>query len=130
MSGNKANIQAVIVSQATLNPNQALEEHAFFDAKGVNVNLPPTYPVTTTDAAASPAKTTTSTEPPANSYVAVKYAGTGGNNIAHTLTFAGGTPRTIWLGGAAPAAGKHTTAINGVIVYWFDGTILHQLGSM
>lgn len=130
MSANKANVQAVLVTQPSINPNQVLEEHAFFDAKGVSVTLPPTYSVTTNDVGTLPAKTTTSTEPPANSYIAVKYAGTGGNSVAHTLAFAGGTPRTIWLGGAAPAAGKHTTAINGIIVYWFDGTILHQLGSM
>ena len=130
MSGNKANVQAVLVSQSSINPNQTIEEHAFFDAKGVSLTLAPTYSVTTTDAAGSTTKSTTSTEPPANSYIAVKYAGTGGNSVAHTLAFNGGTARTIWLGGTAPGGTKHTVAINGVIVYWFDGTILHQLGSM
>lgn len=129
MSVHKANTQVTAVTQS-LNSSQVVEELAFFGSNGVPVVMAPTTTVTTTDAAAVTAKTTTSAEPPANSYVVVKYAGTGGNSVAHTLAFAGGTARTIWLGGAAPAAGKHTTAINGVITYWFDGTILHQLGSM
>jgi hypothetical protein len=130
MSVHKANIQAVLVSQPAINQNQIVEEHAFFDSKGVAVNLAPTYTVTTTDTGATVAKTTSSTEPPANCYVAVKYAGTNGNTVVSTLTFSGGTARTIHLGGAAPTALKHTVAQNGVIVYWFDGTILNQLGSM
>jgi len=130
MSGNKTNVQAIIVSQPSLNAHQTIQEHAFFDSKGQPIILAATYSVTTTDAATATAKTTTSVEPPANSYVMVKYAGTNGNTVAHTLTFNGGTARTIYLGGAAPGAGKHTAAQNGVIGYWFDGTILHQLGSM
>ena len=130
MSVHKANMQAVLVSQPSINQNQAVEELAVFASNGVPVILAPTTTVTTSDAAATTAKTTASGEPPANSYVIVKYAGTGGNSVAHTLAFAGGTARTIYLGGAAPAAGKHTVAQNGIIAYWFDGTILHQLGSM
>lgn len=129
MSLHKVNTQVTAVTQS-LNSNQVVEEIAFFGSNGVPVIMAPTTTVTTNDAAATAAKTTTSAEPPANSYVAVKYAGTGGNSVAHTLAFAGGTARTIWLGGAPATAAKHTTAINGVIVYWFDGTILHQLGSM
>jgi hypothetical protein len=130
MSVHKANVQAVLVSQPSINQNQILEEHAFFDSKGQPIILAATYSVTTTDAATATAKTTTSVEPPANSYVMVKYAATNGNTVVHTLAFSGGTARTIYLGGAAPGAGKHTVAQNGIVGYWFDGTILHQLGSM
>jgi len=130
MSGNKVNRQAVFAAQTTLNPNQAIDEVAMFNSAGISITFPNFVSVTTNDAGATVAKTTTSTEPPANSFVFVKYAGTNGNTVASTLTFSGGVARTVWLGGTPPTALKHTVTQNGIVGYWFDGTILHQLGSM
>lgn len=84
-------------------------------------------PVTTATAAATAAKTTTSAEPAANTLVAVKF--TNGNSAASpTVAFAGGAARAVQLGGAAPLNTEITIGNNGVAMFWFDGTILHQLG--
>lgn len=136
MSANKANIQAVIVTQP-FNPNQAIEEHAFFNASGSPITfvttptigtVSPTYTATTADIITAVNKTFTVVEPAANTIVFVKY--TAGNSVAHTLQFSGGVVRNIQLGGAAVTAAKHTVAANGVVGYWFDGTIFHMFGSM
>lgn len=73
------------------------------------------------------AKTTTSAEPAANTIVALKF--TNGNSAeTPTVAFNGGTARALKLGGTASAAAKFTLAANGVALFWFDGTILHQIG--
>lgn len=128
MSAHKANMQAVLVSQPAINQNQVVEELAMFGANGAPIGLAPFVSVTTDTAAATAAKTTTSVEPSANTLVFIKF--TAGNTVVPTIQFSGGVVRTVWLGGAAPTAAKHTVAANGVVGYWFDGTILHQLGSM
>lgn len=128
MSANKANIQAVIVSQPVLNPNQNLEEHAFFGSNGAPISLAPFAAATTADIITATNKTIAATEPQANTFVFIKY--TAGNSVVHTIQYTGATAKTVYLGGAAPTAAKHTVAANGVVGYWFDGTYFHMLGSM
>ena len=88
----------------------------------------PTFPaVVTATAIATAAKTTTSAEPAANTIVVIKF--TNGNSAAApTVAFNGGTARAIQLGGATPSGAEITIAANGVAMFWFDGTILHQFG--
>lgn len=85
--------------------------------------------VTTATAIGTAAKTTTSSEPPANTLVPVKF--TAGNSAASaTLAFDGGTARKFALAGDdTVAAADLTVAENGVVVCYFDGTLLHLLGS-
>ncbi len=84
-------------------------------------------PVTTATAIGTAAKTTTSPEPPANSLVLIKF--TNGNSAASpTVAFNGGTARNILLGGTAPLGAEATLAANGVGLFFFDGTALHQAG--
>jgi hypothetical protein len=128
MSGNKANRQAMYTVQPTLDPNRAIDEVAMFGANGQPISIPPYISVSTNDLITTVAKTTTTAEPSANTLVFVKYIQ--GNSVVSTLTFSGGVARTIYLGGAAPTAAKHTVAANGIVGFWFDGTILHMLGSM
>ena len=128
MSGNKVNRQAVFAAQTTLNPNQAIDEVAMFSSNGQPISLAPFINAITDTVAATAAKTTTTTEPAANTLVFLKF--TGGNTVPPTVAFAGGTARTVWLGGAPAIGSKHTVSANGVLGFWFDGTILHQLGSM
>jgi hypothetical protein len=81
----------------------------------------------TATAIGTAAKTTTSPEPVANSIVPIKF--TNGNSAASpTIAFNGGTARAIQLGGTASAAIEITVAANGVALFLFDGTVLHQLG--
>lgn len=87
----------------------------------------PFAPLTVATAIGTAAKTTTSAEPAANTLVPIKF--TNGNSAASaTIAFAGGAARAIQLGGSAPTAAELTLAANGVAMFWFDGTILHQLG--
>jgi hypothetical protein len=73
------------------------------------------------------AKTSTSPEPTTGSMVLLKF--TSGNSAASpTVAFNGGTARAIQLGGSASAAIEITLAANGVALFWFDGTVLHQIG--
>ena len=128
MSGNKVNRQAMYAAQPTLDPNRAIDEVAMFGANGQPISIPPYISVSTNDLITTVAKTTTTAEPAANTLVFVKYVQ--GNSVVSTLTFSGGVARSIYLGGAAPTAAKHTVAANGIVGFWFDGTILHMLGSM
>lgn len=83
--------------------------------------------VTTATAIGTAAKTTATAEPAAGTIVAVIF--TNGNSAeTPTLAFNGGAARVMKLGGTASAAAKLTVAATGVALFYFDGTILHQLG--
>lgn len=85
--------------------------------------------VTTDTAIGTAAKTTTAAEPAANTFVPVKF--TNGNSAASaTLAFDGGAARKFALGGDdTVAAADLTVAANGVVICYFDGTLLHLAGS-
>ena len=125
---NRVTSQAVLVSQAAATKNQELEKIALFNSDGTPAGLGSVAaPLVTATAIGTAAKTTTSAEPLANSFVAIKY--TNGNTAdSATVAFAGGSARAIKLGGTASTGAKHTLAANGVGVYFFDGTVLNQLG--
>ncbi len=123
--------QAIVTAQPSIIEHQKVEQFALFNKSGVPVltadGTPSMVPVTTATAIGTAAKTTTSAEPAANSMVLVKF--TNGNSAASpTVAFAGGTARAIQLGGVAPAAIEATIGANGVAMFWFDGTVLHQIG--
>lgn len=125
--------QARIVSQDSVNPSQAIETIAFFDEDGAPVSVRTDADelqgvVTTATVIGTAAKTTTSAEPAAGSIVPVKF--TNGNSATSpTLAFAGGAARAMQLGGTASAAAKLAIAANGIALFYFDGTILHQVGA-
>lgn len=84
-------------------------------------------PITVGTAIGTAGKTTSSPEPEANTIVPIKF--TNGNSAeTPTVAFDGGSARAIKLGGTASAAAKFTLAANGVALFWFDGTVLHQMG--
>lgn len=84
--------------------------------------------VTTGSAIGTVGKTTTSAEPNAGSIVPVLF--TNGNSASSpTLAFDGGAARAIQLGGTASTGAKLAVAANGVALFYFDGTVLHQIGA-
>lgn len=110
-----------------MNAGLMTEEVAFFSASGASI-VPGIVPVTTAIAAATVAKTTTTSEPAAGTVLAITF--TQGNSASSpTLAFNGGTARSIYVGGAASTGAKATFSANGVGFFYFDGTILHQFGS-
>lgn len=83
--------------------------------------------ITVTGTISDAAKATTSAEPASGKIVPLKF--TSGNSAASvTVAFDGGTPRAVNLGGAANSGAELTVATNGIAFFYFDGTILHQLG--
>ena len=115
--------QAVVTSQSSLNEHQKVERFALFRPDGA----PQLSAIVTGTAIGTAAKTTTSPEPLANTIVPIRF--TNGNSAASpTVAFNGGTARAIHLGGAAPAGAEITIAAGGVALFWFDGTVLYQLG--
>lgn len=135
--------QAVLVSQSELSTEQGVENLALFYPDGSPVDFtsdtvqgPQGDPgigvvdqVTTATAIGTAAKTTTSVEPVAGSVVAVKF--TNGNSAnSPTVAFNGGSARAIQLGGVASTGAKLTVAAGGVVPFFFDGTVLHQFGTV
>ena len=126
---DKVTTQAIVTERDDLNEHLSTEKLALFNSDGT-----PYSPVngkfsviTTGTAIGTAAKTTTSDEPEADSLVLIKF--TNGNSAeTPTVAFNGGTARVIKLGGTASAAAKFTLAANGVAMFWFDGTVLHQIG--
>lgn len=117
---------AVVVRSAAVDKNRMTAKLALFNADGTPYGVVAPV-VTTATAIGTAAKTTTAAEPPAHSLVPIKF--TNGNSAASpTVAFNGGTARNILLGGTAPGAGEVTLAANGVAMFYFDGTALHQLG--
>lgn len=117
-------------TQATLDRNRAVEETAHFKADGTRFTGRDQAfaPVTVAGAIATAAKTTTVAEPAANTFVPIVF--TSGNSAnSPTVAFAGGSARAIQLGGTASTGAKCAIAAGGVGIFWFDGTILHQMGA-
>lgn len=120
--------QAVVTEQSSLNRNQTVEKFALFNPDGTPAGAGSVNLVTTGSAVGTVGKSTTSAEPDSGSIVAVKF--TNGNSAASpTLAFAGGTARAMKLGGTASAAAKLVVAANGIALFYFDGTDLHQVGA-
>lgn len=118
--------RAVVVRNAAARKNMSVERLSLVNADGTDALATPL--VTTATAIGTAAKTTASAEPPANTFVAVKF--TNGNSAASpTVAFAGGSARAVQLGGSAPLATELAVSANGVALFWFDGTILHQVGA-
>lgn len=122
---NPSVMRAVVVEGVGARPHQASQQLALVRSDGSSAFS--FTPVVTATAIGTAAKTTTATEPLANTLVPIKF--TNGNTAASvTVAFNGGTARAVNLGGAAPSAAELTIAAGGVAMFWFDGTILHQLG--
>lgn len=141
--------QATVVLQPTIDVEKALQRIALFYEDGTPLDV--TDPIvkgdkgdkgdtgaagdsgitgaaiTTATAIGTAAKTTTSDEPADNSIVPIIF--TNGNSAeTPTMAFNGGSARAMKLGGTASAAAKLTVAAGGVVLFWFDGTVLHQFG--
>jgi hypothetical protein len=125
--GHQKVTQAIVTEQAEYREHQTVERFALFDANHDPVKFGPTA-VSTSTAIGTAAKTTTSAEPVAGSVVAVAFVN-GNSAETPTLAFNGGTARAMKLGGTASAAAKLAVAANGVALFWFDGTVLHQIGA-
>ena len=117
--------QLVVSHRAAADGNQAAGNVSLFRPDG----SPLFGAITTATAIGTAAKTVTAPEPEPNSFVVLKF--TNGNSASSpTVAFNGGSARAIQLGGVAVTGAKLTVAANGVAVFWFDGTILHQLGTV
>lgn len=125
---DKRYTQATVASGTKVDSTTTTEEIQLFNPDG-SVFTPGgvSAVAVTATAIGTAAKTTTAKEPPANSFVAIKYTN-GNSSDSATVAFAGGSARPVKLGGTASTAAKHTLAANGVGVYFFDGTTLNQLG--
>lgn len=119
--------RAVVLGGVTSGPaNKESERLALVREDGSSALA--TRLVTTATAIGTAAKTTTSAEPEANSLVAIKF--TNGNSASSpTVAFAGGSARAIQLSGAASTGAELALAANSVALFFFDGTILHQVGA-
>lgn len=125
--------QLIVSNKAAVDPNQKIEYVAMFTDAGAPVSpfsgeATIFTPITTGSAIGTVGKSTSAAEPAAGSLVAIKF--TNGNSAeTPTLAFAGGTARAMKLGGTASAAAKLAVAANGVVLFFFDGTVLHQIGA-
>lgn len=118
--------RAVVVRGAAARANGTSERLSLVNSDGTDALTTPL--AVTGTAVGTAAKTTTAAEPPANTLVAIKF--TNGNSAASpTVAFAGGSARTVQLGGAAPLATELAVGANGVALFFFDGTVLHQVGA-
>jgi hypothetical protein len=122
--------QGIVKTRASLDANQASEEIVLFNEDGTPYDADnQTYGVITSGSAiGTVGKTTSAAEPAANTIVLVKF--TNGNSATSpTLAFGGGSARAMQLGGTASAAAKLAVAAGGIVAFFFDGTVLHQLGT-
>lgn len=105
-------------------------ETAFDELQSYGGSTPVGGIITTATAIGTAAKTTASAEPPAHTLVPVKF--TNGNSAASaTLNFNSAGARKFALAGDdTVAAADLTVAANGIVVCYFDGTLLHMLGSV
>lgn len=125
--------QAVVTSK-TADPNQITEKFALFNEAGDQLTFPQdggelTHTIRTTGTAiGTAAKTVSGAAPTSGTLVAIKF--TNGNSAeTPTIAFGGGAAKAILLGGTAVPAAKCAVAANGVVVFLYDGTNLHQLGA-
>jgi hypothetical protein len=131
MPANKNQVvqQAVVLTDPPQNLSQTTKALALYNESGAPLTgRDAVYaPVVVAGAIGTAAKTTTTPEPVANTLVPIRF--TNGNTAAApTVAFNGGTARVVHLGGSTPAAAECTLAANGVALFWFDGSILHQVG--
>lgn len=127
--GHKMVNQTRVVAQAEVNKNQTVEDTALFDENGVPFSGTSLAfaPIVIGTAIGTAAKTTASDAPKVNSLVPLKF--TNGNSAAAvTVAFDGGSAIPVLLGGSAPTGAELTVAAQGVAMFFFDGTNLHQLG--
>ena len=123
--------QAVVSEQSSINSAQTAESIALFNADGTPYTgrNQAFAAVTTNTAIGTVGKTTTADEPAANTFVPVIF--TNGNSAnSPTIAFNGGTARAIKLAGTASTGAKCAIAAGGLAVFFFDGTVLHQLGEL
>lgn len=120
--------QARIKNKAAIDSTAGVEDLALFDVDGNPVVIPPpVLSVTVANAIGTVEKTTATAEPKAGQLVAIKF--TNGNTADQpTVAFNGGTARQLKLGGTRSATAKITVAADGVVLAFFDGTVLHQVG--
>jgi hypothetical protein len=120
--------QLIVTDRPSIDPNQKVESVAMFAADGTSVSPFGTYSATTGSAVGTVGKSSSDPEPQPNTLIAVIF--TNGNTAASpTLAFDGGTARAMKLGGTASAAAKLAVASGGMALFWFDGTVLHQIGA-
>lgn len=128
--GNSVAKQAVVGSATALDGNRAAEEITIFNPDGsVRTGRDSSFAaVVTGSAIGTVGKSTTAALPAANTMVPVKF--TNGNSATSpTLAFATGGAIPMLLGGTASAAAKLVVAAGGVVLFWYDGTSLHQIGT-
>jgi len=124
-------MQAVVVQQAQINPEDNVTELALFNSDGSPRSGADAViaPVVTATAIGTATKVTASPLPKTNTLVPVQF--TNGNSAnTPTLTFATGGAIPMKLGGTASATAKLVVAANGIVLFYFDGATLHQIGTM
>jgi len=120
--------QVRLVPGTAQDSNRVMGTLYTFDEGGNPLSAGATDAVVTGSAVGTVGKSTSSDEPSEGSIVPVVF--TNGNTAASpTLAFNGGTARAMKLGGTASAAAKLAVAANGVALFYFDGTVLHQIGA-
>lgn len=125
---NQEVAQMVVTERAKKKPNLGAQKVALFKPDGSPLSVV-LKPVATGSAVGTVGKSSADPEPAPNTIVPVTF--TNGNSAAApTLAFSGGTARPILLGGTAPVATELVVAAGGVVLFWFDGTSLHQLGAV
>jgi predicted lysophospholipase L1 biosynthesis ABC-type transport system permease subunit len=129
MSEHQKTTQAILSTQAEFKEHQTIERFALFNSNGTPVTGRNSKIAAYTAAGAigTAAKTVAEAEPSANTMVPIRFT-SGNTAAAPTVSFNGGTARAVNLGGSTPTGAEITLAANGVAMFWFDGTILHQLG--
>lgn len=127
MSGNKVTRQMNIVTQPIQNPHLVVEDVTFVGANSGNLSPLMFVAGTVTTALATTAKTVAIPEPPAGTLVVLTF--TTGNTVTNpTISFNGGTPRPIYIGGDPAVVVDISLVANAVIMCWFDGSKLHLSG--
>lgn len=121
--------QAVLVTnQTALSEHQVAIDLALFDEVGEPVVVPkPLSIITVTGLIGTAAKTTTQAAPPVGALVPIKFT-SGNSAAAPTVDFSDTSALPVLLGGATPASGEITIEANGVALFFYDGTSLHQIG--
>lgn len=127
-------VTQAVVTTKTVDPNQITEKFALFDESGNQLEFPQdggdiTHTIrTTATAIGTAAKAVSGAAPTSGTIVALKF--TNGNSAdSPTVAFGGGAAKPILLGGTAVTGAKCAIAANGVALFLYDGTSLHQIGA-
>jgi hypothetical protein len=135
MPKNQKITQAIVTTRDKIKRHKTVENFALFAEDGTPIDLHPQTganlvheTITTDTAIGTAAKTTTSEAPLAGTLVAIKF--TNGNSAnSPTVAFDGGAAKPILLGGTPSTGAKCAIAANGIGVFLYDGTSLHQVGA-